>query len=899
MVKCHIKHYYIFTTQNSGTNYRSTTIFSLKNDSKIEKIIIFKNQKKKIISNFNYNQKMFICLFLLFTLCSSRPQRPPIQEGEVRNYKNQKRFSYNSNENKNNNLKGSSKKTFEYKYDIEMKDGFHSLDEEEYIENVDCYDDYLEIYSTSKEPLMWNEGDTLSGSEMWNCSGSITRKIDYIDYEGVVDNYQDEKSQKLHKFYVKTQNASFSDFFVNENFISMEDMIKMEQNKQQKQLNEIERYEVEEDNFKESTLKGGVNCEVLKPQSGDMIDSDCEIPVEINIKGCTNSDCSQMKIDVYLMEYHKTSSNKQLKYHNDLFECDQSGSCSYYAMIESPQVKGDFIDNIYMKIIIKNKLGNVILKENKIKLKVNYQFINFINPRSEENVPLDQEYRICWEAPKRVKAPVTVKVYQNDKTKKKGSFVLDEEDLKNGCKNVTFIDSNYQNGKNFYLKATINKHESKSEEFILGKKENKYGFEILNPTSTNLYQSDQIMRIQWNPGNYANKIAIKLKRKRSFIHDDKVFEKNDIDSNKKHFEIRIDSNWKTGDYYVQIKYDCALSNKYFCSNIYSQKFSVNKIQKFGDVKTKVNTTEKSITVEYKTVQNVGKHYVTIKQHFPSISPFDFELSGIKKQVYSIKKHQPNIASFYYSSGSIFKSYVEFSYNCFIDKLFCDVEKYDIDDEIPYTRNLGFNYDFKSNGVTKSKIDFFNFTCTNQDGIYHDNINSVIKSPRKIMEKFCNLYPEDVSFNFELSTICENCYIKVPVSMKNFNLEVDFHSVKRLSFEIETGLHYHLKLISTFKGEFDWEFDQAIPNPEYVPSEPISLSIGPVSFSIGPYAGFVFKTEIKADIMFQIISTYSKHHIVVLKFDSTKDHRCSIKLSKTEDEDELKLMEQHNYQSFQN
>ena len=111
-------------------------------------------------------------LLLLVSLIESRPLRRKQAEGEIRNYGNQKKFTYD-----NTGLKRSSRNSPMIKYDIELVDEFHSLDEFMDIDKVECQEDDLIIYTCTTTIENWNIDDIIFGSDMWGCGENIYRKM--------------------------------------------------------------------------------------------------------------------------------------------------------------------------------------------------------------------------------------------------------------------------------------------------------------------------------------------------------------------------------------------------------------------------------------------------------------------------------------------------------------------------------------------------------------------------------------------------------------------------------------------------------------------------------------------------------------------------------------------------
>ena len=95
--------------------------------------------------------KLFIlCLFI--TLLSARPERPPQREGEFRNIQGRRRFRFDNTKLKASEYAQNNQIPKEpvLKYDVELQDNFHSLDDEEEIEKVLCGEKTLEIFATQQ-----------------------------------------------------------------------------------------------------------------------------------------------------------------------------------------------------------------------------------------------------------------------------------------------------------------------------------------------------------------------------------------------------------------------------------------------------------------------------------------------------------------------------------------------------------------------------------------------------------------------------------------------------------------------------------------------------------------------------------------------------------------------------
>ena len=94
---------------------------------------------------------LLIQIFQLIQFTSARPERPPIQPGEVRNWKGQRHFSYDSSKMKRSTTSQKNGNEPEIKYEIDVAENFRSLDDEEEIERVECGENTLDIFSTTDE----------------------------------------------------------------------------------------------------------------------------------------------------------------------------------------------------------------------------------------------------------------------------------------------------------------------------------------------------------------------------------------------------------------------------------------------------------------------------------------------------------------------------------------------------------------------------------------------------------------------------------------------------------------------------------------------------------------------------------------------------------------------------
>ena len=146
----------------------------------------------------------FIVFSILIISTLSRPIKTEKGIGYVDGKPNQHRYIYNSetlkqSRNKQNN------DHIRYNYDVEFVDNFHSLDSDEMIEKIECTNDQLVIYSVSKDIEKWNNGDVMTGSEMWECQYSLTRKIVDIQFDGM--------EKELYKFVVSTENIEMNALF--------------------------------------------------------------------------------------------------------------------------------------------------------------------------------------------------------------------------------------------------------------------------------------------------------------------------------------------------------------------------------------------------------------------------------------------------------------------------------------------------------------------------------------------------------------------------------------------------------------------------------------------------------------------------------------------------------------
>ncbi|ELP90920.1 hypothetical protein EIN_361330 [Entamoeba invadens IP1] len=86
-----------------------------------------------------------------------------------------------------------------------MVEGVHNFDDEMSVDSIDCNEmNTLKIVATSKDIEKWEEGDLLSGSQMWGCE-NLNRRIEKISLQ-----YEEEGN---FGFVVKTSFADMKEYF--------------------------------------------------------------------------------------------------------------------------------------------------------------------------------------------------------------------------------------------------------------------------------------------------------------------------------------------------------------------------------------------------------------------------------------------------------------------------------------------------------------------------------------------------------------------------------------------------------------------------------------------------------------------------------------------------------------
>ena len=769
-----------------------------------------------------------LLFILLITLLEARPKRPEQREGEVRNFKNQKHFTYD-----NSKLKSSSKYSQSpiLKYDIEMADNYHSLDDDEKIENVICNKESVELVTTSKLND-WKNGDVFTGSDMWNCPFGLMRKIVSIEYEGF------ENGE--HFYFVKTVDAQLNEMF------KKADVDYHLQTPEEYMKNEEEA----------STLKKGTySLDVISPTEGTVVDSEVGLEVSFSIVGCNAVDCGDVTVKamIYANDHVWPIADTLRTSFVATCSAETDYNCRYLIPMKNDGYGYDEKD--YVKFEFYKNDKKFLEKEMEF-ITNDVKFI-FELPLKGTVMSMDDPLDVTWDV-----TSATLRKWENVEFKfyKQVDWWFDSvihtvsvptKDLKMTYQLTEA--KGFEKGATYYMIVDLqNGEEYRSSYFTIT--DGSDSISLITPDCTTFISKGDKLTVGWEYKNElsSDKIKVKMIRAISWWPDETVYNNENVDIKETQLTIDVGSMTPSTKYFIKIEYQAEGKTHY----AYSDYFTYATAKIFTVTSSNTDEKNRRISINMKVNQYIGKYYVSVHQKFPVFSMLDYEIEGTQQQeITEYSVGQVYSQSFAYTQGTPFRAYVEFKYRCLYKDHLCDEEKYYIDD-VPYEETLfSWNYDSLTHSIANPSIDVIQYDC--QNGVNTENVGTSFSD-------ICGRIPH---FDFEFSTTCEDCYVFAPIKAFGFELLINAGYAYKAKLNLETDLEMSMGVLATFRGEYHFNYDTPLTDNL---NFKIRIALGPVLVTIQPSMQFFFGFNFDTVIMLEAQAQETKAYSLLLSFDSTKE-----------------------------
>ena len=789
---------------------------------------------------------MIVYIFIFFiNSIFARPERPSIQPGEVRNWKGQRHFSYD-----NSNLKTSalSNKEPRLKYNIDIVEGYHSLDEEETIERVECGIDSLDIFATTDELSRWKIGDLISGSEMWQCQYTISRKIVAIEYDGIED--------KFHHYFIMTVDADYTEFFENAN---------IEYHYPSDRSRGVTDYTLHENELKQTmkqtdlkTNSKNYKVKLITPTKETQVDQNTNLIIEYEIENCNRKTCGSITTSV---EVRLKDNRMNGVADSDVSTCEcEDTNCHCSTTLEFKQTYQPY-QQVQLKMKFTSSKGKKIPYFESEFFEINTYRLIFSSPTLSSVYNLGDNITIGWEPTKTLSeaaSTFTLSIYRRkgvDSEEFIDSFDLPLKDKKF---NLILNDKIYNKGDILFTRTTIKLFDREetidgasfsilSEESIL----------ITSPDMTTYYSLNQeTIFVTWDYSSTPSfeNVTLTLCRRRALKKSQRIISQTTKVINNQtslHFPLGLKISSK---YYIEMTFNRYEDPKQQ-QTILSDSFSIG-VERSFEVISELDKNQKTVTVHYTPKVNVGTFYISLYSKFPLISALDFLVSGTseeKVKKYDLLKTTSHI--FKYKEGSFFKNYVEIRYNCKLSKYFCTEERYWLEEDIPFEKQINWNFNENSQIAEKEEMNLLSFKC--EDG----------KGKGDFKDKLSYICPNTTGVSYSLTSKCENCYLNIPISLRGFEIEIDNFEVYKTRgyFSLETKLSF--SFVNIIQGQF--KIDDVIPICDEMKFDQ-DIPIGPLILSIGLrlYPKFGLKMNFVA--MFSTTISFYKYIHYSLVVDSLNE-----------------------------
>lgn len=298
--------------------------------------------------------------------------------------------------------------------------------------------------------------------------------------------------------------------------------------------------------------------------------------------------------------------------------------------------------------------------------------------------------------------------------------------------------------------------------------------DIIEPTGQRYYEKKETISVIWN---YRRDIKYNFDDVDVYIYRDQwgfdpvIFKKEKVPVSKGMLDIILPSDTSSStEYYVIIQCGSRKAKSPNFGYGVTKKFNVNTHKLGSDSKGNY------FIIDYSSIEAMNNYFISIKEDWPNVAVYDPEF-GITQQTdkLSIYPGQHLTQKFYFEKGSPFRIFLTFHYSCLLGDYLCRNER-SVYYDIPYSRIDGYNID--TNGETKQmEIELFNHNCGNTKSAF-DGIG-------KFVRKLCDAsnYTE-----YEVSSVCTNCFVKNEIQVSNLVLELDMFSVRQASVKILSLIH---------------------------------------------------------------------------------------------------------------
>ena len=813
------------------------------------------------------NSKFITILSILFfincQIVTARPPRPPPKEGEIRNFKGQRHFSYDNSHLKETTIDGVDRPIFQY--DIEIAENFHSLDEEEYIEKVECGKNTLDVYATNEEIASWKLGDVLYGSEMWRCYYPISRKIKFIEFDG--------KENELFHYFIETEDAKLEDYFEN---AEMKYIFPEDYDFNDKNLND------ENNNLKEAIVEvDNVKPELISPMKGDLIDTARELEIQYNINGCNYLKCGtfQTTIEV-VVNGNVNSGNKQM--------FTDSCSCGFASCHCKTSIK--LTDKIYRNADQKNKYTNiqfiltfqpekgiiwdvVIPKLESDFFEVNTYKMEITEPKDNVMIEFGNKTYIKWNPTHTLLKKFTyIKLDLFKRETDHSSEIALKDTLVTSFDKIRLSDGKYELdcskqpftvGQEYIVKITM-KDDYHSETMesgsILILPNDKMN--IISPHLLTYYGAEKkSIEVEWE---YSDILSFTKANVYLYLQGTKkpITTKTDVEipSNKTTLQVDCSKVESSSNYYIEMTFYPDDNKQKDKVKIHSDTFSI-ATDRYFKVSTEYEELSKELIVTCEARLSVGEYHVSVNGLKPSIFSGDEKMSGTteltgKPYNSNNKNDQNKIQTFVFKidDPSPFKQYVNIWHKVkgtIRNKK--HEERHFFMESIPKEKIFHWNYNEVTKSYQNETQPLFDLTCESNDS---DKL--LIKAFKKVCE-----YKIETPFEFSMTT--SKSYLYFPIKMRDFQLSINQRKIFKAGCHIEGQLDVDIDLTTTFKTSLEVVNGQIPIAPSIGLKIPITLGIIPFvcGLDMTPNVGL----SVNVDAMIQINTKYKKNMKFVIDMNS--------------------------------
>ncbi|ELP85759.1 hypothetical protein EIN_281200 [Entamoeba invadens IP1] len=842
----------------------------------------FKLQNNKIRG---MNTLMFMIIYYLLPIVLSRPVRQPIL-GDQQKLSSQRNFVFHTPKSSTGTEKGI------LNYAVEMTDNVHNLDGSMFIDSIDCSkENMLKIVTTSKTIENWKEDDLISGSSMWGCE-NLNRRVKSLDLQYEENGY--------FGYIMKTSNADIKEYFTKARvrYSSGDDDEEVQihppvehhnttQNPGNNQLIQSTWSDSQENEFKflKGTRKSEDYIEEAEPLIGNVFYRGDKITVKFKtFAKCQNTDLSirwkikkhiSLKQDEAIMFFTSTVS----KEHNDgsviaeemVLDSTELAEYAYISM--SVTCMGTEYKYYLSKYFSYNVIPEIIVTSPSVGKA--YQLQDTITFEWEYTNEMIQKYPtitlIVFECGKVSCNKVTSKKYLN-------------EEVQTKLKQFTWqIDKNIVKDTDLVLQIDYNCNFAFSSwcEYAISPM-----FQVLSPTSSadqvtitdpevgNLYQSGEQLCVHWTyEENMEDELVIIELKKDVFGLDPTYYQGyTNLHSKVGCFEIPPVSG--SSDFYTQMRFKCGL---FFCKLAVGNYITINQERKIRFEHGSAKSPYKSIDITFGVDKPISdKFYISVKQKYPN---FLVVQPPIVLQTFYGPDYVPGQrynTTLVFKKESPFKLFVSIQYDCLIGKFMCKTERSRYF-SIETTSSGGWNDPNDPSGFRK-KIPLFDLSCRN-----------VAKSTNPIgvaLKKLCSQSTQYIALDAGIKTTCENCYAIAKFKLKNFEFDLSFAGVSRMSADIVMDTTLSFNTVNQFNIKL--RSSQQIPIFDLkelgIPS--FQLQIGSYLLSIGPILSANYVYNFDFSIFAKLLTKYTVNYQFKLNYNNFAKNPLIYEIVKKETKGEI-------------